>query len=305
MSDIAVITPSYSPDAELFDDLHRSVRDHTASNTVHHVIVPARDRVKFAGHSGSRCRVWTVPDLLPGHYVQLPVDGWWTNIRRPWPPVRGWILQQAVKIAATAAMDAENVLVVDSDVVLVRPIDAAGLRENGHLRLYRVNDAVHAGMERHIRWHQVARRLLGLDPQVTLPLHDYVSPFNVWDPAVVRAMQMRISETTGMDWLRAFTAELHISEFVLYGVFVDEVLGARRAVSYLSTSFCHNYWETKPLDEPAAEKFASEISADALAMMISAKSGTPRSARWAAEVWCRKLIGSSADVPESARCDHA
>lgn len=285
MSELVVVTPSYAPDAELFADLHRSVLEHTPEQTVHHVIVPAADRARFTRHSGARCRVWTYSELLPRRYLPVPRAGMWLNGRRPWPPVRGWVLQQAVKIAAAAQFDARAVLLVDSDVVLVRATTADRFTVDGRLSLFRAEGAVHAEMVRHIRWHQVARKLLGLPATPAPLLPDYVSPFNVWDPAIVAAMQRRIREVTGADWLDVFTGQLHVSEFILYGVFVDEVLGGV-SPPCASTMFCHTYWETTPMDRESATAFAGRIAPDSLAMMISAKSRTPREVRLAAARLC-------------------
>ncbi|QWF79805.1 DUF6492 family protein [Amycolatopsis sp. CA-230715] len=289
MTGFAVITPSYAPDAELFGELHESVLTHT--DAVHHVLVPGADRALFARHAGPRCRVWTYGELLPRRYVPIPKPPLWVNLRRPWPPVRGWVLQQALKIAAAARFDADSVLLADSDVVLVRETTPEVFQIDGTPGLYRNEGAVHAGMRRHVRWHQVARRLLGVPGTAHPPLPDYVSPFNVWEPEVVRAMQARITEVTGRHWFDAFTAELHISEFILYGVFVDEVLGGTPRFSPSPTMFCHTYWDTAPLDEPGAREFALRRDPDSLALMISAKSGTPREARLAATRACGNTAG--------------
>lgn len=292
MSKLAVITPTWAPDAELFADLHRSVLEHTADDVVHHLIVPAAHKAAFARYQGPRCRIWTHPQLLPRRYVRLP-GGIWVNTLRPWPPVRGWVMQQAAKIAATALIDAEVALIVDSDVVLVRPTSVDRFTEDGVLSLYRADAAVHAGLERHVRWHHVARRLLGLPPAPGLPLPDYVTPLNFWDPAVARAMQNRISEVTGQHWVDAFTAQLHISEFIVYGVFVDEVLGAGTPRPPADTSICHNFWDRSPLDLDGALAFADRLPPQALAMMISGNSRTPMPIRAAATRRCAEVIGST------------
>lgn len=282
MSELAVITPSFAGDADLFAELQPSVLEHTSAQTVHHVIVPAADEPLFVRYSGPRCQVWTYPDLLPRRFVRLPRDGFWMNTRRPWLPIRGWILQQALKIAAAAMVDAAAVLVADSDVVLVRPTSTETFVADGQIRLYRVEKAVHAGMDSHIRWHQVARRLLGLAPPPGLPLPDYISPLNVWEPPIVRAMLGHIGDVTGRNWLDAFTSQLHISEFILYGLFVDEVLG-QTARPPLDTTICHNYWERTPLDYQQALAFVGCMPAGAVGMMISSKSRTPREVRIAAQ----------------------
>jgi hypothetical protein len=292
MSDLAVITPSFGPDAAIFQDLHRSVLAHTPPSTVHHVIVPRGDRSIFTRFACERCVVRMEPELLPRRYVRTPAHGLWINLRRPWPPTRGWVLQQALKIAAAGSLQTTAVLIADSDVTFVRAVDPTDFVRDGQVMLYRLEGAVHAGMERHVRWHQVARRLLGIKAADRSPLHDYVSSFNVWEPSVVRGMQARIGEVTGRHWLDAVTSELHVSEFVLYGVYVDEVLGGRQPGGYLGAEFCHNYWDSTPLDRAGAETFAAGIGPDALAVMISAKSRTPHDVRQRAERRCHERLSS-------------
>jgi Family of unknown function (DUF6492) len=292
MPELAVITPTYRPDAGLFTELHRSVLEFTPEDTVHHVFVAGRDRQLFARFEGPRCRVWTHTDLLPARYVHVPRSNVYLNARRPWPPVRGWIVQQAVKIAATARMDADVVLLADSDVVLVRPVRADRFFADGRLCLHREERGVTAEMRRHVIWHRVARELLGLPPAPPPPLPDYISPLNVWDPAVVRAMQQRITEVTGRSWLDVFTGQIHISEFILYGVFVDDVRGTSADPPPSDITILHDNWSGTPLDHDAAIAFADRLGPDAIAMMISAKSHTPDEIRQAAIRRCADIVRS-------------
>ncbi|MGW0808387.1 DUF6492 family protein [Nonomuraea sp. NPDC002799] len=290
MTKVAVVTPSFGPDADLFAELHASVLAYTSDETVHHVIVPPGDLALFARYAGPRCRIWSEPELLPRRYVRVPRSGLWINRLRPWPPIRGWVIQQALKLSLTARIEADAVLIVDSDIVLVRPVEEDTFRADGRLVLHRAESAVHEGMGRHVRWHQVARDLLGLPAAPAPPLHDYVSSLTFWDPAVVRAMRTRIGQATGRHWLDAFTARLHISEFILYGVYADEV-------HYLSdppvanTALCHNYWDRTPLDHDAALAFADRLGPGAIGMMISAKSDTPLAVRQAAVRRCAEVAG--------------
>lgn len=289
MSSLAVVTPTYGPDAELFALLHRSVLQYTSDDTVHHVIVPPSDRALFAGYAGPRCRVWTYPEILPRRVFQLPGVAMWANALRPWPPLRGWIMQQAVKMAVTARLESTVVLVADSDVVLVRPATHDMFLRDDQVCLFRVDAGVHEGMPDHVLWHRVARGLLGLPPSERLPLPDYVSSLACWDPAIVRAMQQRITEVTGRPWLDAFTWQLRISEFICYGVYVEESL---RAKVPINNTLCHFMWDTTPLDEAGALAFADGLPAEAVGMMISAKSHTPMEVRTAAIRRCAQVVES-------------
>ena len=294
MSELAVLTPTYREDAEIFADLHRSVLEFTPDDTVHHVVVPPRDRKLFARYEGPRCRVWSSSEILPSSYLHLRVRGLETflNVRRPWPPVRGWISQQAIKIAATAQLDAEVVLLLDSDVVLVRPVRAARFTTPDGLLLYRDEGSVHEEMDRHLIWHRVARELLGLPAAPPPPLADYVSAFNFWDPAIVRAMQARIEEVSGRNWLDVFCGQLHISEFILYGVFVDEVLSAAGHRPPADTTICLNSWERAPLTPADAYALVDQLKPENVGLMISAKSNTPLDVRRAAIARCAEIVKS-------------
>jgi hypothetical protein len=290
MSELAVLTPTFRGDAELFADLHRSVLECTPPDTVHHVIVPRRDRSIFAQYEGPRCQIRTSAELLPGRYLQFGRGDSYVNARRPWPPVRPWVAQQALKLAAAAQLDADVVLIADSDIVLVRPVTAERFHSGGQRLIYREEKGVTEDMDRHLIWHRVARELFGLPPAPPPPLTDYVSSFNFWDPAVVRAIQQRITETTGRDWLDVFTAQLHVSEFILYGVYVDEIQHAGGPRPPADQTVCHNTWQRTPLDLDGALAFADRLPAESVAMMISAKSRTPVDIRRAAIARCAEIV---------------
>ena len=114
MTRLAVVTPSFGPDAHLFASLHRSVLRHTDPDVTHHVIVPPRDIRRFGEFEGPRCRIISESDLLPPWFWRLPRPGWWANLRRPWPPVRGWVLQQALKFAVVGCQSESQQLLPEA-----------------------------------------------------------------------------------------------------------------------------------------------------------------------------------------------
>lgn len=280
-----VLTPSYAPDFDLCRELNRSVLDCT--DVTHHLVVARRDHALFAQLEDARTRVWTTEEVVPRRMLSVPMVNAWVNLRRPYPPIRGWIMQQLVKLAAVARLEADVVLLADSDVTFVRPVTADILQERGRARLYRARDAVDSEMPRHIRWHQVARRLLGLPPADAPSLPDYICPLNVWDRQVVLALRDRIQRVTGRPWLEAIASELHFSEFILYGVFVDEVLQTSAASS---STLCHTYWGPGPLELTAVPEFVAALSPEDVAVMISAKTHTPRHVREDALARARALV---------------
>lgn len=278
MSDLEVITPSYAPDVDLCRDLSASVRHHGGAAVHHTIVVPRRDLTLFGPLAGERTDVVCVDDYLTGLH-RLP-GNLWLNPRRPWFPVRGWIAQQLVKLAAAAQSRSRLVLMVDSDIVFVRLFDAQTFTSaTGTPEFYRLDDAVDERLPRHVIWHEAARRLLGLPRHEGLPLPDYVSCPCVWEPEVVRSMLTRVEEVTSSPWRQAIGAEPHFSEMMLYGVYADEVCASDRPRHITDDMRCHRHYDEVPLDAQGLRDFVSRIRPVDHSVMISAKSGTDLDAR--------------------------
>lgn len=285
MSGFAVLTPSYASDLELCRDLNRSVLQWTAPDVHHHLVVPQWDRDLFAPLRGPRTEVWTVDELLPRRMLPLSVFNAWIDPRRPYPPIRGWVMQQIVKFGAAAELGVDLLVLADSDVVLVRPVTIDTFRNERRVRFYRSEGAVDERLPRHLLWHEVARKLLGLPPAEPAPLPDYISAFNVWDRRVVLALQERIEAVTGRPWLDAIASQLHVSEFILYGVFVDDVLGASAPVIPEDSMLCHSHWGPEPMADATVPAFVRSLQPEDVAVMISARSETEPDVR-------RKVLSS-------------
>ena len=269
---LSVVTPSYRPDLELCRDLHASLQRYGPLGIQHRVVVPRRDRDLFAGIG----EVLTVDEFLPRSFRALP-GNLWVNMRRPVPLVRGWIAQQLIKLATVVASDADLVLLVDSDMVFVRPFTDAQFYRGSTARFYRLPDAIDERLPRHVLWHKVARRLLGLPPARRLPLPDYICWPMCWDPHIVRDMLAHVARVTGVPWATAIGAEMHFSEGILYGVYVDEILGGSNFAE--QTMLCIAYSAEIPLDEAGIRAFVAKLSLADIAVMISAKSATDQAAR--------------------------
>jgi hypothetical protein len=271
---LVVLTPSYAPDLELCTGLNRSVLQY-ASQDVHHVlIVPPADVPAFSQLAGDRTSIRTEPEFLPRSFVRAPLVNATINLRRPFPPVRGWILQQVLKLAATASMDADVVVLVDSDIEFVRPFSAETFLQDGVVRFYRKPDEIDERLPRHVLWHRASRELLGLPP-ADPPLPDYVASLIAWDPSIVRQMLDRIEKVTGRRWADAVASQLHFSEWTLYGVFVDALSPDAAKAHSSDAPLCHAWWGTDPLGPHNLDAFVADFGDHDVACMISAKSHTP------------------------------
>lgn len=280
---MVVVTPTYAPDLDLFRDLHESVLRWFPDGVRHLAVVNEPDLPLFRRFEGPRCAVVGVGDVLPRSVRAVPGANLWLNLRRPLPPLRGWIVQQLVKVGVADHVPERVLVMADSDIVFVRGVTLATVAPAGRVRLYRKDGGVHASMARHRRWHAVARDLLGLPPGPAPPLPDYVSSLSCWDRDVVARMLRRIEAVTGRRWLEAIGRELHLSEWTLYGVHADDVEHGEHVTSS-ADSLCHAYWDTTPLSETGAVALLSSVAPDDVAYMIGAKSNTPLPVRRAAHV---------------------
>lgn len=280
---LAVITPSYEPDFGLCEDLSRSVLENSPRTVHHHIIVPRRDLGLFARLAGPRTHIRCEADFLPSSFVPMPFFSKFTvNFQRPFPPVRGWILQQVLKLGAAAAFQDDAVVLVDSDIEFIRPFTPETFVRQGVVRFYREPNAVDERLPRHVIWHRVARTLLGLPSAGPPPYPNYISSLLAWDPAIVRRMLSHISNIAGRPWPTVIGAQLHFSEWMLYGVYVDSILGAPADSFCSEHSLCHAYWEEAPLNVEDAAKFLRGMRLADVAAMISAKSRTSLAVRRAA-----------------------
>lgn len=269
-----VLTPSYRPDRDLCAALNASVLRHGPAGVRHLVLVPHRDLGAFASLAGDRTEVRDVREVVPGGLRQVPGLNVWLSPRRPVPPVRGWVAQQLVKLAAAAAATEDVVLLADSDLEFVRPFGPATYAPDGVVPLYRQDDAVTAHLPRHMLWDDVARRLLGLPPFRAGARPDYICWPCVWEPALVRRLLARVEAVTRLPWAVALGRELHVSEMVLYGVYVDEVVGRSTPVRHVADMRCPAHSDEVPLEGDRLAAFRARVRHEDVAVMVSARSGT-------------------------------
>jgi hypothetical protein len=303
MTRMAVITPSFAPDFELCVALNRSVLDYAPHSVQHHIIVPRSDLKLFGRLAGPRTHIRCEADFLPRTFVPLPLSNFTVNLGRPFPPVRGWILQQVIKLAAVAAIEDDVVLVVDSDVEFIRPFTAETFVRDGNVRFYRGPKEIDERLPRHMAWHRVARVLLGLPP-IEPPFTHYIpSSLVAWDPRIVRRMLARVTATTGRPWPTAIAGRLHFSEWTLYGVFVDDVSGAPANSFASEDQLCLCYWDFSPLNLDRVADFVRSVRPTDVAAMISSKSRTSLTVRDATFAALRAAHSTGHRSQESAE-DH-
>ena len=82
-----------------------------------------------------------------------------------------------------------------------------------------------------------------------------------------------IERTTGRHWLRTLAAAWDVSEYILYGRFVLDVLGEDSGQYMSASSLCRDYWGPAPLPPRELEAFLDGLGPHEVAVMVSAKAG--------------------------------
>lgn len=275
-SRIGIVTPSYSRDAALCADLNESLMEF-APGWTHYVVADRRDISLFQHLEGPRTSVIVKEEVIPKGFRRLPGSRRWIS---PWSarPLGGWLMQQIAKLAA-AEYFPETILVwIDSDVVIVRPLEEQMFVREGLVRMFREPDAISDDMKWHVEWHRNACRLLGVDPD-SPPMPDYITQVNSWSKDVTLSMLNRVQEVTGRPWYQAVARTPQFSESLLYGAYVDKVLGPDAPVWIDEANHTLTYYDTDPLSMESAGQFVNGFGSGDVAVMITSHSPTPREVR--------------------------
>lgn len=266
----AIITPSYALDFERCRLLVESVRARVAPDIAHYVIVDRRDERLFQALRGPRTHVVVKQSILPWWLHQVPSSSrWWLSLKGL--PVRGWIIQQIVKLSVDAVTQADVCIFMDSDTLLIKPFDPRAAERAGQVPLFR--ERLPAEDHHNTLWHAAAGRLLGL-PREQDPRASYVTQAVTWRRSNVIALQRHIARTTGRGWVESLCSLPTMSEYVVYGVFCERLLRERSGHYLDGTITTLNYWDTTRLEERDLAALRARLRPEHVGVMISAKSST-------------------------------
>jgi hypothetical protein len=265
---IAVITPSFARDFECCRELNESVLTFFAPPAKHYIIVDACDLSLFQQLANSRTIVAAVEEVLPKGYIKLRFSKkWWFSVPAMFP-VKGWLIQQLVKLSAPSIADEPVLVNVDSDVRFVRRVEPELFIRHERTRMYRLPGGVTPGMQ-HVKWHRNVCRLLGVVPD-KFPTHDHVGNVISWDRRIVVQALERIEHVTGQPWHVALSRARSVAEQMVYGLYVDKVIGTEAAGVWIDERpWCHTYWGPGPLPKSELERFTRGMREDDIAFSIA------------------------------------
>ena len=273
-STFGIITPSYAPDFERCKLLSHSIGKFVSPKNVnHYIIVDRKDYSLFSQLKSNNTFILTKESILPWWIKPLPLpQNIWLSLKTL--PIRGWLIQQIIKIASAHHIKEDVCVFVDSDVVFVRPFDLENLVNNNQVRLYRGCDGNDVQKQWHLKWHESASKLLGL-PDVNMEIPDYIDQIVSWRRDCVLQMCDHLESISGRSWIETLCNSWHLSEYVLYGIFIERILQEESGHYYEDKNICHNYWLSESLGDCELKHFIKSIDPEQKAVMISAKAGMP------------------------------
>jgi hypothetical protein len=273
---LAFVTVSYGPDRDRCALLTRSLEEF-APSVEHLIVVDRADLELFQSLDNGRATLVATEEVLPLWLRRLDIrriglrSNLWIQSRGK--PVRGWLVQQLVKLALAQKLTADVLVHADSDVVLMRPFRVSSVADDAErVRLVAQPDAIDESMPNHVAWHRSAEKLLGIG-RAELPLPDFITSLVPWKRENAVAMLEHVERKTGRHWLRALAGAWDVSEYTLYGRFVRDVMGEDAGQYVTSSSLCHDYWTHAPLSTHELEAFLDGIGPEQVAVSITAKAG--------------------------------
>ena len=275
----AIITATYSADFERCAFLCESMAQHLKGDWVHYLLVADIDRQKFCALESKNRKVITESEIFPFWCRSFPdpisqrhARVWLTPFSRP---LRGWHAQQLRRMAIARHINEDIMLTLDSDVVIVRDFNVQDLGDADAARFYRNDEAFTDDMAEHLLWSKHAGQLLGISTPV-VSRTDYITTFIAWRRETVCDLLDHIETHHKCHWLRAVVQHAPMSECMIYGRYVDEVLLGKY---HLPTehSLCHVLWDENSAEpnQDGLRDFLSKMTNEQVAVGIQSFVGIP------------------------------
>lgn len=245
-------TPSFRNDLDRLILLRRSIRKYYQGHARHVIAVPKEDFKLFKSALNDNACTLIVqnslvrPEFFPHSLYgfikkNLPGQAWRFNRLSG---KGGWIIQQIAKLSSFELLPAGPVVVLDSDLLFLRPFaDKDLLSDKGRI-LIRITPDTESG--KHRKHIANARRFLGLPEGSTE--HHYMSCPAILHAEWLREMTNFIEARFNKPWQEALYEEETMSEYSIYGVFVEEILKPDDLV-IRDISFNHMIWDRSSYDD--------------------------------------------------------
>ena len=241
MNRLAIVTTSYRNDLSWCRILCQSIDRFVPGDIMHYLFIESGDIDLFRSLENNRRKIISQNAVVPRWMIKSPVKfrghNFWVSPLTL--PVRGWIMQQVVKLGVFEVLDEDVFLCLDSEAFFFRPFDPASLFREGKVMMVRHEepwDWPNANV-----YYRAAHNLLGIRPDGS-PMKRYMSVQFVFRREVLKELAEKIrSNSFSGSWKIPLFNTSRFSEYTLYGIFVERILGFERRGHFPAGEFLIRY----------------------------------------------------------------
>lgn len=236
----AFVTQSYRKDIRECELLCESIDRFAGPDVPHYIIVNDDDYELFRSNPAfARRHIHRKKELMPRYMMRLPFTMLGHRYRvSPFTiPVREWIEQQICKLGIFSILppEVEAVVNIDSECVLLRPFgldDISRVRPDGS-REWMLYKRIYEDEPSHDQYCRVARSLLPLPASPDTDAYCYMAHPAVFVRENLDALlEMIASRSIFGSWKHKLCNTYRFSEYYLYGLCTDHLLGWRNHYPY-------------------------------------------------------------------------
>lgn len=260
--EVSLITPSYAPDFERCKLLCESIEMFVSHYKKHIIIVDRCDLNLFKSLENTKTEIICKEDILPHWLKKIPFSKkWWFNAKGL--PVRGWILQQIVKLSVHEFVDADAYIFADSDVAFIRPFNAQSVVKNDQVRLCNPDRKKQDYTDKRKQsWHIKATQLLGIHNPIELN-HDYISQLVCWRRDTLAQLTSTIENQSQAvikkSWKEILCNTWDFSEYILYGIYAEHVLKENSGHYMDNEELCYCSWHEEINNQEDLKNYLNHI----------------------------------------------
>lgn len=252
-------TPSYRGDLERLLLLRASMQKFYRGRGRHFVAVPESDLPLFRrALAGDNVELLSQQSLVDRRF--FPTSLYRLVARyapgQAWRLSRqggkgGWIIQQIAKLSAKSLRKSGPIAMLDSDIFFFRPFDDIDILGASGRVLVRNVPTTESG--RHRKHIAGARRLLRLPEGSTE--HHYMSCPAILHAEWLHELCRHLEKLSDHPWQEVLLKEPTLSEYSIYGIFIEEVLKPKDIVIQ-DKSFNHMLWDNESYERFFADPMA-------------------------------------------------
>ena len=271
----AIITPSYIKDYERCKLLVESRKKFLKEDVVQYIVIDKSDLKLFKKLECHRTKLLIKQKILPWWILKLPfhIRGKTVWLSLKGRLLRGWIIQQMIKLAVARHVVEDVLVYMDSDEFFTKSTSFNSLFfKNEKLRLYK-NDG---GCDH--KWASTIANILSLTVS-DCEKYSFVGHPVTWNREKVIELCDYMAVRHKTDWFSVVARYWNFSEYQLYGCYMLYVDQSNDSYYVSDIEYSHQlYWKGGVCPEPLTEEecitFFNEIG-DRHFGMITSASKTP------------------------------